>query len=487
MIEPTFSPATPATPAPEEDVTTALYRAAIGPVSGNYYLPIFTRFEAADHAGISWNHAASLATLNWLVFRKLWVAALAYVGILVAVAVLVFGMGHLVFQFSDTLMMALALGFGVAAFVLPGLFGNAVLHTECRKAMAKALAAHTHVADACAELTRQASTRRRALWLAGANAAVLLAVGLAYLQFSALNSLTVMPQGALEAGHVSVGGMVESASSGAPSMPVASNASAAASATAPNASAPVVALAASEPQPTSSAVAPMAATSSAPTSTAAALPMAAASSAPTSMAAATPVVPPSAPAATAPSVKTVAMATSAPAMATPLSTAVAASSAPAVAATQVAAVAPTNHASKPKSKSSAAKEAPTAMAAVQVRAKKEAEKSAKPSKTPEAPTSAGTTTAQKRGKPAPAPAPATADAGDKPFYINVGLFAKPENAANAHAKLLEAKLPSVTTPLKASKLHLIRVRVGPFNSRSEAESAVEKIKALELDAVIIQL
>src|SRR6476646_1590553 len=104
MIEPALSTATPA---PEEDVTTTLYRAAIGPVNNQYYLPIFTRFEAADHAGISWNSAASLLTLNWLVFRKLWVAALAYVGIVVAVALLVFGIGHLVFQFSDTLMMAL--------------------------------------------------------------------------------------------------------------------------------------------------------------------------------------------------------------------------------------------------------------------------------------------------------------------------------------------------------------------------------------------
>ena len=77
--------------AAEEDVTTSLYRAAIGPVSTPYYLPIFTRFEEAEHAGISWNTAASLTTLNWLVFRKLWGAALAYVGIVVAIVLLVFG------------------------------------------------------------------------------------------------------------------------------------------------------------------------------------------------------------------------------------------------------------------------------------------------------------------------------------------------------------------------------------------------------------
>jgi dTDP-4-dehydrorhamnose 3,5-epimerase len=157
MIEPTLATASPAQ---EEDVTTTLYRAVIGPVSNSYYLPIFTRFEAADHAGISWNTAAALSTLNWLAFRRLWGAALAYFGALVAIVLLVFGIGRLVFQLPDALVGALTLGFGVAAFVLPGLFGNAVFHTECRKRMSKALVAHSDVREACAQLTRQAGTLR---------------------------------------------------------------------------------------------------------------------------------------------------------------------------------------------------------------------------------------------------------------------------------------------------------------------------------------
>ena len=104
--------------AAEEDVTTSLYRAAIGPVSTPYYLPIFTRFEEAEHAGISWNTAASLTTLNWLVFRKLWGAALAYVGIVVAIVLLVFGIGSLEVQYSETLIVALGLGPLGAAFYL---------------------------------------------------------------------------------------------------------------------------------------------------------------------------------------------------------------------------------------------------------------------------------------------------------------------------------------------------------------------------------
>ena len=85
----------------EESSTTSLYRAAIGPIGTGFYLPIFNRFEAADRGGISWNWPASLATLNWLAFRKLWSAALAYAGAAVGLALLVFGIGRLVFRFSE--------------------------------------------------------------------------------------------------------------------------------------------------------------------------------------------------------------------------------------------------------------------------------------------------------------------------------------------------------------------------------------------------
>lgn len=399
----------PAPQAPEEDVTTALYRAAIGPVSGDYYLPIFTRFEAADHAGISWNTAASLATLNWLAFRQLWVAALAYVGIVVAVVLLVFGLGRLVFQFSDALTMALGLGFGLAAFVLPGLFGNALLHRECRKRMADALTAHASVNDACTQLRRHASTRRRAIWLAGANLAFLLAAVFSYLQFSALSNLAVMPQGALDAGHVAVGRTVDMAASSPSPLAAVSAAMPVAAPVLEMASAPAVSAAASAPQAAVSAAVAVAA----PPAPTASLPLAAA-----------------------PVVKT---------------------------------TEPTQKASassgKKAPRTSAKMEAVTVKAAAQERPKKETTKTAKPA--------AG---AKK----------AASSAADKPFFINVGLFAKPDNAAHAHAKLIAADLPSVTKELKSSKGPLTRVRVGPFASEKDAQAAVEKIKALELDAVIVQ-
>jgi len=72
------------------------------------------------------------------------------------------------------------------------------------------------------------------------------------------------------------------------------------------------------------------------------------------------------------------------------------------------------------------------------------------------------------------------------FYINVGLFAKDTNARKAHAKLLAAGLAAFTQELNTRKGKRIRVRVGPFDTQSEADAAVEKIHALELDAVVFQ-
>jgi cell division septation protein DedD len=438
MIEPTLDATTAA---PEEDVTTTLYRAAIGPISNGYYLPIFTRFEAADHAGISWNTAAALSTLNWLAFRQLWSAALAYAGLLVAVLLLVFGIGRLVFQLPDALVSALALGFGLAAFVLPGLFGNAVFHTDCRKRMSKALVAHSDVAEACAQLTRQASTRKRAIILAVANVVFVAVAVLAYLQLSALSNLTVMPQGALESGHVAVGRAVDMTP--AARAPVAMQA-------------PAPAITASQPASTPALV-PASAPASAPT------PVLAVASAPLPLATASATTLPAVVPTPASAPQSVA---SPPVAPTPRP------SAPAAAvASNTMAMVDTMKQAAPKQELSAK---PVKKAkATEVEKPQKVEPKAKPVK-PEI--------AAKPEKPAKAPVNPT----DKPYFINVGLFAVAENAERAHAKLLEAQLPSTLKELSSTKGPQIRVRVGPFASKSDAQEAVKKIKALQLDAIIVQ-
>ncbi len=480
----------PAAPATEEDVTTTLYRAAIGPVGTGYYLPIFTRFEAADHAGISWNHAAGFLTLNWLIFRQLWLAAFGYATIVLTLTLLVYGIGRLVLDFSDTLMMVLGLGFGLAAFVLPGLFGNALLHSECRKRMAKALTAHANVADACTQLTQKASTRRRMLWQAGVNAAVALVAIVVYLQFSVASA----PPVAAEAGHVVTGQAVDMAANG-PAAPPASAMAVASAAAASSVSSPVSAPASAQTltgvsTSTSSPALPLASSPASAALAAASGPASAtagthASAPATAQPLALPPMPvssatahastalPSAPAITPSATTKAASPSSAPAAASAASTAKATASA-----------AVANSSTPQPAASTAARPAASAVNNTVVRV------SESPKRTAEAPAKHAVAAQEHVKKDAPKPNKEehASAPSHKPYFINVGLFANPDNAANAHAKLLEAHLPSVTKELKSTKVPLlIRVRVGPFATADEANAAAAKIKALQLDAVVIQL
>lgn len=72
------------------------------------------------------------------------------------------------------------------------------------------------------------------------------------------------------------------------------------------------------------------------------------------------------------------------------------------------------------------------------------------------------------------------------FYINVGLFAVPSNGTKAYKKLEDAGLPVFSDGIKTKKGHLTRVRVGPFNARTEAETAAKQIHTLKLEAVVFE-
>lgn len=72
------------------------------------------------------------------------------------------------------------------------------------------------------------------------------------------------------------------------------------------------------------------------------------------------------------------------------------------------------------------------------------------------------------------------------YYINVGLFADEANARKAQARLLNEGLPAFRQELNNSKSRRIRVRVGPYESRAQADTAAQAIRALELEAVVFR-
>jgi cell division septation protein DedD len=117
-----------------------------------------------------------LLSLNWMLLRRLWVAALYYVGAVVAATLLLFGIGRMVFQISDATQWALLLLGLLLCVAVPGAYGNAWLYAACNQKMERALAASATLEDACAQLARQAAGIKRMLLLAGLNVALCLAV-----------------------------------------------------------------------------------------------------------------------------------------------------------------------------------------------------------------------------------------------------------------------------------------------------------------------
>ncbi|ARV17971.1 hypothetical protein AEP_01018 [Curvibacter sp. AEP1-3] len=458
----------------DEHSTTALYRAAIGDISNGYYLPRFTRFEAADRPGLSWNWAAALNTLNWLMFRQLWHAALVYSGSIVALALLLFGIGKLVFQFSEGTQWGLLAALVGLAFAVPGLGGNALYYLATRQRVQNALAKNQTVPEACAQLSKQAGTRKGLIIIAACNLAVAAIAAQSYAMFSGFEPLPAgtpvaviaAPEGRNVASGRAVDATAADSAKASASVPsVASSAAAPASSTAtPAAPATSSAVIAAKP-PTEAASSPAAK----PGQTAASAPVPAAS---------TPARLPAA-------------AASATAAKAPVSAAApAVANKPAASASAVTPVrpAPTAAASAPApapapAKSSGEKAAPKPSGPAPVALRSAAAESA----AREVAASLGQSAPVAPATPRPAAsAPAETPAAGR-FVVNVGLFGDANNARNALVKLMDAELPVVSKEIRFPKGNRTRIQVGPFDTLAEADAAADKVRALELEARVAPL
>ena len=398
-----------------DSALTALYSAALGPVHLSRYLPIFARFDEAGRTTTSWNWAASLCTLNWMVFRQMWGAALVYVAAAEGVALLVFGVGRPLLEWPEAVEWGVAAAFVLLSCAVPGLYGNALLHADTHKKIARALTATHTLNEACALLARQASSWKRLAWLVAGNLALALAAAGAYLAMPSTGTAGA-----------------DSATPVAPIRPVPLTPSE------PPAPPPPL------PHPATISALPVA-------SEPAALPSPAAtdSAAPTQL----------------PASET---------MLTPVPAA-ASEQAPAPAPAPAPAAQPQPASSSPPAA------APLAQAADKATPPKrlsppQAKARASAPDTPAAPpdTTASASTAQ------PLPAVGTAPG----YYINVGLFAEEANARKAQARLLNEGLPAFRQETRVGKKRRLRVRVGPYSDRADADAAAITIRAMGLDALV---
>ncbi len=440
--------------------TLELYRAALGPVHTDYYLRAFTRMDAATRPGTGWNWAAALLTLNWLLFRQLWIAALAYAGAVAATLLLLFGIGRLVFQLTADAQWALLAVCALLAVAIPGAYGNRWFYAACNKKMERALVASATLTEACAVLSRRASGRKH---LGGLLAGNLLLCGLAaVLVLGGSKASTAPTASALQASPATVlepqpSGLAKHSLAALPTEAGSGTPAAAAPASAPGAAAFAPAATASVPAPAASAATPSASVST--------------------TAAGGAIEPLSAAQVSRSSQGRVQALTTAPVAAAPAPFASATPpAAPAASASLVNAAVPPVAATPAKPVSDAS--APSA------RGKKP--KTAKPAVKPATHAAKAPAHAAVARTAAPAAASATVPAAEEKFLINVGLFADANNARNAYTKLQDAGLPALSQEVASKKGPRTRVRVGPFESRAEAERVADKIRALQLDAAVFK-
>ncbi|MEY2659549.1 MAG: hypothetical protein RLZZ123_721 [Pseudomonadota bacterium] len=71
------------------------------------------------------------------------------------------------------------------------------------------------------------------------------------------------------------------------------------------------------------------------------------------------------------------------------------------------------------------------------------------------------------------------------YVVQVGAFLEEAKVRETRAKLEKAGLKTYTQVVDAKDGKRTRVRLGPFNSKAEAEGVAEKAKSLQLQAVIL--
>lgn len=419
---------------PSDKAITSLYRAALGPVNTERYMPVFARLDAVGRTLTSWHWSACFFTLGWMVFRRLWGAALVYVAAAEGVALLVFGVGRPLLQWPQAVEWGVVGAFAVVGSVIPGLYAHAILHADIRKRVTSALAASANIPQACDLLAAQAVSRKRLHGVIGGHALIVAAALLAYVLF---------PQGLFDTPAAQPAAAAQQPASRAASW--------------------------NQPEPTLATASRTALTASAaasPASPQAPLPE--------------------------PDAGIAALAASAPLPAAESSSSASAPAA-APAPTEPASQAIATNAQSPDTPRSAK---PTAANNEKTKAPPPASKASVPAKaSAPAPAASKTASATKSAEPArpkptaaaKAPVEDLATVGSAPgFYINVGLFADESNARKAQSRLLNEGLPAFRQTLDGAKGTRVRVRVGPYASRSQAEAAAAIVKTLGLEAVVFR-
>jgi len=89
-------------------------------------------------------------------------------------------------------------------------------------------------------------------------------------------------------------------------------------------------------------------------------------------------------------------------------------------------------------------------------------------------------------KPEPAKVETKAATGGN-YFVQIGVFSDPDKVKQMQEKLSEKGLKSSDELIDTAKGKKTRLRVGPFEAKKDAESAMEKIKSLGLIGMVVSV
>ena len=141
--------------------TARLYRAVMGEALAKHYLPIFERFDDRGVAGPSWNSAAALFHLGWLIHHRLWKALAGWLALVAVLALIVTGVWQYALDWPVGVKLGGSLAVALFACLVPGLWGSAWLHDGLRQRMIDTVRREPSLDAACEALSAAARRRQR--------------------------------------------------------------------------------------------------------------------------------------------------------------------------------------------------------------------------------------------------------------------------------------------------------------------------------------
>ena len=106
---------------------------------------------------------------------------------------------------------------------------------------------------------------------------------------------------------------------------------------------------------------------------------------------------------------------------------------------------------------------------------------------PEAPKSTRDAAAILNGGDAGDAKPAASGADQFTYFVQVGAYSKPEDAEQQRARLALSGLRATVSEREQNGRTVHRVRLGPFDKKDEADSQLDRAKAIDPDASLVRV